>query len=153
MLPKIIIGGGVLVAVLLSWSMWSRPVPSVTWGSTTIQCLPDGHTGATFHIHSKLTIVVDGVPELIPSHIGDTADCMAEVHTHDASGTVHVEGVEEKQFMLADFYSVWGKEIVRDGYVLRASVKGVAVSDPESITLEEGSEIVLVYTPDPPSES
>lgn len=153
MLSKIAIAGGLIVAVLLGWSMVNQPSQALTWGSTSIQCLPDGHTGATYHTHTKLTIVVDDVPELIPSHIGDTTDCMAEVHTHDASGTVHVEGVAEKTFTLSDFYSVWGKSLVRDGYTLRASVGGVAVDNPGSITLADGADIVLIYTADPVSES
>jgi D-serine deaminase-like pyridoxal phosphate-dependent protein len=153
MLTKAAVFGGILVAVLLGWSMFNRPSEALQWGTTSIQCLPNGHANATYHIHTKLTIVVDEVPELIPSHIGDTSECMAEVHTHDASGTIHIESVTEKKFTLADFYSVWGKSLDRDGYILRASIKGVAAPNPESIQLEDGADIVLMYTTDSSTES
>jgi hypothetical protein len=136
------------VVVLLGLGMFTtKPVATAqVWQETNIECLPDGHKNAIVHSHAKLTIVVDSVPELIPSHIGDTPECMAEVHTHDASGTVHIEGVKEKKFTLADFFSVWGKSLQREGYVLRASVDGVAIDAPESIPLMDATNIVLLYT-------
>lgn len=116
------------------------------WASTDIKCLPDGHQNLAQHIHAKLTIVVDGVPELIPSSIGDTPVCMAEVHTHDASGSIHAESIEDKKFMLKDFFSVWGKNVARDGYALTASVAGAAVDTPDQIEIEDGKDVVFVYT-------
>jgi hypothetical protein len=71
---------------------------------------------------------------------------MAEVHTHDASGTVHVEGVLPKEFTLSDFYAVWNKSIQREGYLLRASLNGVAVDDVPGIPLTDAADIVLTYS-------
>lgn len=147
MMSKIIVAVAV-VAVLLGLGFYTK-TPSVVagvWGETKVQCLPDGHKNATIHKHAKLTIVVDSVPELIPSNIGDVPECMAEVHTHDASGKVHIEGVEEKTITLADFFAVWGKSIERDGYVVRASVGGVAHESPETIVLDDALDVVLMYT-------
>ena len=134
------------MVILLGISMMTAKEKVVTWAGSDISCLPNGHKNLAMHIHSKLTIVVDGVPELIPTSIGDTKDCMAEVHTHDASGAIHAEGIVFKEITLKDFFAVWGKNIEREGYTLSASVAGVLVENPADIVIEDGKDIVYTYT-------
>ncbi len=145
-----IIGGVAVVALgLIIWgsaSSGKSGIPLV-WKDTNIPCLPGGHTNVAQHIHQMLSISVDGVPEAIPGHLGDISSCMAEVHTHDATGKIHVETVSlDTHHTLADFFAVWGTSIERDGYTLSATINGTPAADPASHVLADDDVINLVYT-------
>jgi len=141
-----------MVAIMiigLSWGMiGSKTVEATYWKDTSIQCLPHGHTDLALHIHPRLSMRIDGVEEKVEANIGIVPTCMAEVHTHDASGEIHVEtaSVGRGSFALEDFFTVWGKTLERDGYSLSATVDGVLVEDPAKITLRDEQGIVLSYT-------
>ncbi len=47
--------------------------------------------------------------QLIPANIGLLPNCNRPLHTHDASGTIHVETDENRDYVLGDFFFVWGK--------------------------------------------
>src|SRR4051812_47416655 len=49
--------------------------------------------GTVLHIHQPLDVFVDGRRVVVPAYVGIDADArfIAEVHTHDATGIVHVE--------------------------------------------------------------
>lgn len=145
MMKPLLILGGALAVLFVAFSFLSEKPQGMLWAYTDVPCLPNGHQSAAMHIHSKLTLVVDDVPELIPSGIGDTATCMAEVHTHDASGSIHIESAEIKQYTMGDFFAVWGKSIEREGYNLTASVSGVRVDNPSEIALQDNIDIVFAY--------
>jgi hypothetical protein len=62
------------------------------------------------HFHPRLAVYVDRKRITMPADIGidpkrDSMQ-MAGLHTHDASGTIHVEGVEHAT--LGQFFSIWG---------------------------------------------
>lgn len=146
-----IIGGIAVVALgLIIWGTKSadqKPLAGLAWGDTNVPCLPGGHTNVARHIHQMLSISVDGVSENIPSHIGDTASCMAEVHTHDTTGKIHVETVSpDTHHTLADFFTVWGISIERPGFTLVATINGKVSSDPASHVLADDDVINLAYT-------
>ncbi len=145
-----IIGGVAVVALgLIVWGTMSgekKPGINLVWGNTTIPCLPGGHTNVAQHIHQMLSISVDGVSETIPGNIGDTSSCMAEVHTHDTTGKIHVETISpDTHHTLGDFFAVWGKPLDRDGYTLTAIINGVVVADPASHVLADDDVINLSY--------
>lgn len=62
------------------------------------------------HFHPQLKVYVNGRPVPVPANIGiDPAQDsmqMAGLHTHDASGTIHVEGVRGAK--LGQFFAIWG---------------------------------------------
>ena len=81
------------------------------------------------HNHAKLTIKIEGKTVTIPANIGidpklykdhslDTygmkmpnmpsMPVMAPTHTHDTTGTIHIESTEIRDFTLEDFFNVWG---------------------------------------------
>lgn len=66
------------------------------------------HSGG-MHIHPRLRIVITGEDQQIPANIGVLATCMRPLHTHDASGTLHVEFPRPHNFTLGDFFSIWEK--------------------------------------------
>ncbi len=117
--------------------------------NTGVACLPNGHQQLALHIHPKLSITVDGVPETIPANIGVSPTCMAELHTHDATGVIHLETATADRFSqlsFADFFAVWGVPIQREGYALSITVDGVSVATPGDVPLKDGSFIVMSYT-------
>lgn len=69
--------------------------------------------GDAQHIHPYLRIVINGQPVTIPAFIGFRAlpgggACLEPVHTHDASGIVHIESPSPTQtYTLADFFTIW----------------------------------------------
>lgn len=145
-----IIGGVAVVALgLIVWGTMNSEKPGITlvWENTNVPCLPGGHTNVAQHIHQMLSITVDGVSEVVPAHIGDTPSCMAEVHTHDVTGKIHVETISPGiQRTLGDFFAVWGTSIDRDGYTLAATINGTPAADPVSHILAEDDVISLSYT-------
>jgi hypothetical protein len=61
-----------------------------------------------FHIHSRLEIEIDDRPIVVPGGIGIIPEkCIYWLHTHDDSGTIHIESPIEKTFTLGQFLSIW----------------------------------------------
>ena len=61
-----------------------------------------------FHIHSRLEIKIDDRPIVIPGGIGLIPEkCIYSLHTHDDTGTIHIESPIEKTFTLGQFLNVW----------------------------------------------
>jgi len=46
---------------------------------------------------------------LIPANIGFSSDCARPLHTHDDTGTIHVETDVNQNYTIADFFLIWGK--------------------------------------------
>jgi hypothetical protein len=109
-----------------------------------------------FHIHVLLRVYVDGRPVPIPSQIGidPLGRFLAPLHTHDASGIVHVESARPYPFTLGQFFAVWG---VRFGDTrlgaygpdgarrLRVYVDGRRVARPAAHVLRAHDRIVVAY--------
>ncbi len=69
-----------------------------------------------YHVHSHLSIFLDGVALAVPSEIGivgenTPTECFYPLHTHDRSGKVHVEAVAPAQFTLGQFFRIWGQPL------------------------------------------
>lgn len=93
-----------------------------------IQCNTSEQT--IFHVHTHLTIFVDGVARQIPSGIGITpprrgdkapegvfvtgGGCFYWLHTHAADGIIHVESPVQRTYTLGDFFDIWGQPLSRD---------------------------------------
>lgn len=80
------------------------------------------------HWHPELVIVIKGEKQAIPAAVGigtqyashpqyDPLMRMTNMHTHDASGTLHWEvmrgPVRTEDVLLGQFFSVWGKPFTR----------------------------------------
>ncbi len=144
-----VLGVVAIIIALFVWGVMSQKNPPVVYvPGTDVACLPHGHQNLASHIHPVMTITVDGVAETLPANIGITNDCMAEVHTHDATGTIHVETITKDRLevlTLADFFAVWGKPLVREGYTVTLMVDGATIIDPEMIRFKDGQKISLSY--------
>jgi hypothetical protein len=142
----------VVILVIIGLFVWGNSLQKdriVNFGDTEIACLTNGHQRVAEHIHPALRITVDGNPEEIPADIGITPVCMSELHTHDTTGTIHVESVSTGRidnFHLGDFFSVWGESHTRDGYDLEITQDGEKKNSVEEVKFIDKSVIELKYT-------
>jgi hypothetical protein len=77
-------------------------------------------TNEHYHIHAMVSFYRDGIRLGIPANIG-LKGCTYEMHTHDpTTGVVHIEADVRKDFVLGQFFAVWGQNLSR------SSAAGVA---------------------------
>lgn len=113
--------------------------------------------GQAVHIHQHLDIYVAGKRVTVPAQIGisATGSFISDLHTHDATGIMHVESPTVTSFSLGQLFAVWGVRLsancigslcASSGERLTAWVDGKPVTaDPTRIVLKEHQEIVLAY--------
>ena len=110
--------------------------------------------GEVVHIHQHLDIYVNGKKVTVPSQIGIyDGQFLTELHTHDASGIMHVESPTKRTFDLAQFFGVWGVRLTPScvgGYCKeltpwRLYVDGKPYQgDPRALELKAHQEIAIV---------
>jgi hypothetical protein len=111
-----------------------------------------------YHVHPVLRVFIDERRVRVPPDIGiDQKNRMiSPLHTHDATGTVHVEAPEPVEFTLKQFFQEWDVELDEDCIAsyctddtnrFVAFVDGEEVADPAGIVLEDEEQIVLWYGP------
>lgn len=69
-----------------------------------------GNEGVALHVHPRLQILVNGENITIPANVGIPAGhaCLEPVHTHDTSGTIHVESPDTTTlYTLGQFFQIW----------------------------------------------
>jgi hypothetical protein len=113
--------------------------------------------GTTMHEHANVQIFVNGKQQTIPTDIGidPGAGTIQSIHTHDETGTVHLESSKARTFTLGEFFGVWGVRFTpsclgaycNDGSnQLRVYVNGnEQTGDPRDIALDDQSVIVVTY--------
>jgi hypothetical protein len=89
---------------------WDAPRDAVsTIAAAGLTAEPMSSGGGSRHVVA-MSIQVDGWQVAIPPYVGmDRRRAQqAAVHTHDASGQVHLEGREAASVTLGQFFIVWG---------------------------------------------
>jgi hypothetical protein len=89
-----------------------------------IQC--NGGEQTLFHVHTHLTVFVNGSARQIPYGIGipgaqlsqsaqgpfvGTGTCFYWLHTHAADGIVHIESPVHRTYTLGDFFDIWNQPL------------------------------------------
>lgn len=123
-----------------------------------IQC--NQSEGAVTHIHQHLAIYDKGTPVAVPAGIGidDARSCLFWLHTHDASGVIHVESPNRgATYTLGQFFDVWGQPLsgtrvasvtATGSHRVRAYVNGhLYAGDPRAIPLTAHERITLEVGP------
>jgi hypothetical protein len=69
-----------------------------------------------YHIHEHLSILVDGTAQKIPAYVGIPGGpilprCIYWLHTHDATGVIHVESPVVAIYTLGQFFDIWGQPL------------------------------------------
>lgn len=146
----------------------SPPPAATSAGSASVVAIDGIHCEALerveYHVHAHLTIRIRGEQQIIPSQIGFRASCLFWLHTHTASGIIHVEAPTERAFALGQFFDIWGEalgptevgsETVTMGESVSAFVDGETwTADPRDIPLRAHTviELQLGQAPLPPLE-
>jgi len=167
---RILAGAAALAAVALV----VVAVIAFTGGRTTAQGVRAAPTGATvdgiacqtseqvaYHIHAHLTIYAAGARQVVPAGIGIPGPqqmqdgfvvggkCLYWLHTHDATGVVHIESPVRRVYTLGQFFDVWGRslsgsQVGRATGQVTAFVNGKRFAgDPRSIRLTPHAVIQL----------
>lgn len=109
-----------------------------------------------YHVHVRLRVYVDGRAVPVPAGLGidPLGRFVAPLHTHDASGIVHVESERAFPFTLGEVFAVWGVRLGPGrlgGYAdhgprrLRVYVDGRRVADPGALVLRAHQRIVVAF--------
>lgn len=116
--------------------------------------------GSKLHTHQHLDIFIHGKPVAVPADIGidQAGGFISDLHVHDATGVIHVESPEVRDFTFGQFMDVWGVKfdpshlgsyVANSTDKLNLYVNGQKVSgDPSNLKLEAHQEIVLSYGTD-----
>lgn len=114
--------------------------------------------GTVEHIHSHLSVTVDGAKVEVPALLGidEQAASISPLHTHDQSGIVHVESPVKAAFTLGQVFTEWnvalasgriGSYSAASGDTVTTFVGGKPVTgDPAAITLADHEDIDIVVT-------
>ena len=116
-----------------------------------------------YHEHAHVSLFINGTQIAIPAGIGivnpreqngfvQAGDCFYWLHTHDATGVIHVEPPSNQQLTLGQLFEVWGRPlsatnvagfegpvtIYVDGERYRGDPRAIAFAQHREITLQVG---------------
>lgn len=143
------IGGGIFgIMKLNSQSSYDQAQFDVT-----TECVTHGNLG--MHIHPLLSIFIDGEKQDISANIGIVSStCFRPIHTHDASGKLHIEWRTLRDFTLGEFFKVWDRSFskgqifdykVDKTHTLTITVNGIPSEKYEDLILKDGNRIEIHY--------
>lgn len=109
-----------------------------------------------FHQHQLLHIYQDGILVPVAANVGvdESQHVETALHTHDASGVIHMEARKPFTATLGDFFRVWGVSFGPDNIgglkadrdrPLKVFVDGKQVEDPAAHVLAKNDNIVIAY--------
>ncbi len=120
------------------------------------------------HVHAHLSIFYNGRQIAVPYGIGIVRPFRVDrgfvgvgngfywLHTHDATGIIHIESPDERKYTLGNFFDVWGMPLTStevaglkgalhafvDGKPYHGDPRAIVLAAHEQITLEIGQPIV-----------
>ncbi|MGH3253652.1 MAG: hypothetical protein ACRDOI_46595 [Trebonia sp.] len=160
------------------------PIPSVpalagTSAATAGQAI-DGISCNTseqtvFHIHTHLTIFVNGQQRQVPAGIGipdavaqptqagafvESGSCFYWLHTHAADGVIHIESPVQRTYTLGEFFDELGQPlgpsqagpargqvtVIVNGQVFKGNPRDVPLGSHENLQVEVGTPLVTPET-------
>ncbi len=137
-----------------SQSAQTRPIVNPQYPPVdNIYC--DQQEQLAFHIHSHLSLYINGQQLPLPAQIGIASDqsCFYWLHTHDTSGVIHMEAPIQRSFVLGNFLNEWSTEFPSLGYPPQLDQTGWQVyvngklynGDFHKIPLQAHTLITMVY--------
>jgi hypothetical protein len=113
------------------------------------------------HVHTYVGVLVDGKAEVVPSGVGidNAGHRIAGLHTHDCSGTVHLEAQKAMQLTLGQFADAWGVKLDADCFAdlcapddpVVVQVNGEPVADARAVVVAD-CDVINIVIGDPPAE-
>ena len=118
-----------------------------------------GITGESWiHVHPYLAIEIDGTNVTIPAGVGilDGESVFEPIHTHDASGLLHVElsqsDANSRNYTLGDFFTIWNYTVKSVGAsespILNGRVLPVEFSSTDILGFHTNSTYMVVLLVD-----
>jgi hypothetical protein len=115
-----------------------------------------GQSDGGYHVHAALRVYVNGKQVPVPANIGiePEATSLPPLHTHDASGVIHIEASERYPFTLGQLFTIWGVKFTNTqlgsylagaGNVLAVYANGNPVANPVGYVLNPHDDIVVGY--------
>jgi hypothetical protein len=128
-----------------------------------------------FHIHTHLTIFVNGKQRQVPAAIGipgavaqqtaagpfiGSGTCFYWLHTHAADGIIHIESPVQRTFTLGDFFDEWGQPlgpdqvgpakgkvtVIINGKVFTGNPRNAPLGSHENLQVEVGTPLIAPET-------
>ncbi|MGI8720358.1 MAG: hypothetical protein ACR2KF_07520 [Nitrososphaeraceae archaeon] len=117
------------------------------------------------HIHSNLNVTVNGKSLIVPNGIGINSTlwnghsldkfgterkttifgmitpAMSPLHTHDSSGTIHVESTEYRNYTLGQFLNIWGMPF--EGSKVSLFIDGNSTENYSNYILKDMEKMIL----------
>lgn len=127
-----------IVSIVLIYLFVYQPATSETAGGSGEFNLEEIHSvPLARHDHVLLTILVNGRPAVIPEGVGMNPNLwhdhsldrygpsgISPMHTHDTSGTIHIESTSQREYTVGEFLGVMG---IDPGTVTSMTVNGEEV--------------------------
>ncbi len=131
----------VLVAALIVFFVWrnfagtdtlaqAEQIVDANYGPVDgVYC--DSLEQLSYHIHAHLTIYINGQSVPLVANTGIAPDgvtssanvtCYYWLHTHDASGVIHIESPTTRLYALIDFFDIWEEVLFFGRFPYRAFV-------------------------------
>ena len=126
---------------------WPQSGDTSTGGQgQTVDGFSCGTSIETYHVHSHLSVFLNGDQLIVPDHVGIPSpagkECTYDVHTHDGSGEIHVEAAAPGMFTLGNFFHIWGYPLDR------TNIGGIAGLPVTVYIVDEGNTAATEYTGD-----
>jgi hypothetical protein len=119
----------------------------------------DAMEQVTYHVHAHLTMVVGGRISYPPAGVGIHYEhlCLYWLHTHDASGIIHIEAPHPILPSLGAFFDIWGQPLsprqvaafrITRGMSMRVYVDGTPYQgNPRDIRLRNHTAVTIELGP------
>ena len=124
--------------------------------------------GSFEHFHAHLDVIIDGKSVLVPGGLGIdvVGPKFSPLHTHDATGLIHIESTTHTEYTLGELFTEWNVRLTPEcvGSFCNGSDRQMIVAvngqaftgDPSTIVWEAHQEIVIwsaapTVAPDLPS--
>ena len=126
------------------------PISTIS-GKNTLTCGVMSTASNVYHIHFYFGVLVNGVAYSTPDAIGidvpgpedskggtNSGKCFYSIHTHDASGLVHIEttlmtSYNSVIYYLGDFLKVWGQPISTTSFAGFTGPVSIYVAPPRGL--------------------
>ena len=136
---------GTIIAVTIGLLLLQRSKNNPFVDSIEVPCLVP-NLPLVMHTHQNISVEIDGRAKIVPKDIGISSTCERAIHTHEATGEIHVESQIQREYTLNDFMATWGEPIDRAGETLTMLVDDKPSQEFGKLVLKDKQEIKLIYT-------
>ncbi len=109
------------------------------------------------HFHPNIEIIIKGEKFVIPTNTGIKGNIHEPMHTHDLTGTVHIEipgVVKNDDLKISRFFNIWGKTFNKECIFdncngsegkVKMIVNGIESDQFEDYSLRDGDKIRIIF--------